>query len=155
MDFRFNTGDYDHGGDVSASTTGGDTLGKTVEVTIGADNTALTVVAIVDIEPQIAELETTTHNEETYREYIAGIKRAGMMKFTVHHEVGVLLQRRLHELKTSGEEEQFRVWFPGETTTWIAFTGIVMNVRYDAPVGDLVQGTFAVTPVDGIQRYGV
>lgn len=153
MDFVFNTGPFDHGGTATASTTGGDNLGKTTVVTVGGENTPLTVVAVVDIAPEIADIDETAHGPEYWREYGAALKRNAAIKFTFQHDKDDLIQIRLHDLKESGNPEFFRVWFPGSEKTWISFDGIITNVRYDAPVGDLVQGTVTVTPIANMEIY--
>jgi len=153
MDFAFNTGTFDHGGAATASTTGGDSLGKTTVVTVGGENTSLTVVAIVDLSADINVIDETVYSEEYWREYGAALKQAASIKFTFQHDKDDLIQIRIIDLKETGNPEQFRVWFPGTTKTWMSFVGIITNVRYTAPVGDLVQGTFAVTPIAEIIRY--
>ena len=153
MESPFNTTTFDHGGTATASTTGGDDLGKTTVVTVGGENTALTVVAIVDINAEINTIDETVYSEEYWREYGAALKQGAAIKFTVHHDKDDLIQIRLNDLKESGNPEQFRIWLPGTTKTWITFEGVVTNVRYNAPVGDLVQGTFSVTPIADLVRY--
>jgi len=153
MDFAFNTGPYDHGGTAVTSTPGSDNLGKTTIVTVGGENTPLTVVAIVDIALEVSETDETKHSASYWREYGAALKRNAAIKFTFQHDKDDLIQIRLMDLKESGNPEFFRVWFPGTQKTWISFDGIITNVRYDAPIGDLVQGTFAVVPIANMEKY--
>ena len=153
MESAFNTTPFDHGGSAEASNTGGDNLGKTTVVTVGGENTPLTVVAIVDIASEISQIDQTVYSEEYWKEYGAALKRGAAIKFTFQHDKDDLIQIRLNDLKTSGNTEFFRIWFPGTVKTWMSFEGIITNVRYDAPVGDLVQGTFAVTPIAAMELY--
>ena len=153
MIFAFNTGPFDHGSAAEASTTGGDNLGKTIVVTVGGENTPLTVTAITDIASEIAEIDETKYSEEYWREYGVALKRNAQIKFTFYHDADDLIQIRLHDLKESGNPEFFRVWLPGIETTWMSFEGIIMNLRYDAPIGDLVQGTVAITPINEMEKY--
>ena len=155
MEFPFETGPFDHGSEagVIPSSTGGDTLGKTIVLTIGGDNTPLTVVAITEIAPVIGELETTKHDDSTWREFCAALKSHGAMKITVHHEPDSQLEHRLLTLKETRNTETFRIWFPGISKFWIEFEAFVANVRYETPIGGIVQGAFALTPSNGIRRY--
>ena len=156
MDFPFNTGTFDHGGDADHPTTNNDSyLGKSTVVTVGNEASELEVVEIVDISPEIEQVETTTYNDETWREYGAAKKSLGAIKFTFHHDKDDIVQIRLNDLKLSGNEEQFRVWLPGATRTWFSFIGFVSNVRYDQPKDDIIQGTFAVKPTSEFNRFGI
>jgi len=154
MDFAFNTGPFDHGGAATASAPGPYFyLGKTTEVTIGGESSILVVVSITDIAPEIAQIETTEHDETTWRTFATALKEVGGIKFTVQHDKDDLIQIRLHDLKDSGKIEQFRIWLPGSPTTWISFEGFVSNVRYDVPKDGIVQGTFTVRPTSEFRRY--
>lgn len=153
MDFTFNYGPFDHGGTATASTTGYDNLGKTTVVTVGGENTPLTVTNVTDIASEITEIDQTKYSEDYWREYGAALKRNAQIKFTFQHDKDDLIQIRLMDLKESGNPESFRVWFPGTATSWLSFDGIVTNVRYDAPNGDLIQGTVAITPIADMVVY--
>lgn len=153
MESAFNTTPFDHGGSAEASTTGGDNLGKTTVVTVGAENTPLEVVAITDIAADVNIIDETIYSEDYWREYGAALKQGAAIKFAFHHDKDDLIQIRLIDLKESGNPEQFRVWFPGTTKTWLSFVGVVTNLRYTAPVGDIVEGTVTITPIAEIMRY--
>ena len=153
MDFTFNYGPFDHGSDTEPAYPGGGDLGKTTIISVGDSNTALEVVAIVDISSENAVIDETVYSEEYWKKYGSALKRAAAIKFTVQHDKDNLIQTRLNELKDTGNPELFRIWFPGTTKTWIVFDGIVTNVRYDAPIGDLVLGTFAVKPIAEMEKY--
>jgi len=154
MDFAFNTGPFDQGGDTSAPTTNPYFyLGKTTEVTIGGEGSVLTVVSIVDIAPDIAQIETTEYDETTWKTFASALKEVGGIKFTVQHSADDIIQIRLNDLKDSRTTEQFRIWLPGDPLTWISFEGFISNVRYDQPKDDLIQGTFTVRPTSTFSRY--
>lgn len=144
---------FDHGGSDSQPSTGTNNLGKSAVATIGAGSTELTVVAIVDIKPEVGELETTVHSAEYWREHQASLKTAGQVKFTVQHDKDDAVQIYMHNLRATQNEEYFRVWLPGATKSWFIFSGIVTNTHYDTPIGDLVQATYAILPVGKIERY--
>ena len=155
MDDTFNTAPFDWGGTAiwQGSNPGGDHLGKTTIVTVGDENEVLTVTDIVDIGPEISEIDNTKYSPELWREYGAALKRNPAIKFTFYHDAEDIIQKRLIDLHATGSPERIRVWFPGTEKTWISFIGIVINVRYDAPVGDLVRGTVAVTPIKEMEKY--
>ena len=154
MDFAFNTGPFDHGGSATASNPGSYFyLGKTTIVTIGNEASVLTVVSIVDIAPDIGQIETTEHDDTTWRTFASALKEVGGIKFTVQHDADDIIQIRLNDLKDSREVEQFRIWLPGDPLNWISFEGFISNVRYDQPKDDLIQGTFTVRPTSTFSRY--